>query len=330
MEELCRLIEINVHKTFPAERDGIDERLIDVARSMEAPFFSPAIIVHDMLMKLARSRDIQIVLDGTGGDELFGGYPWSCIPGAITADQGLACIPLAIRDSCHSLRVGEAVNNINGMHSKYGRSRLKETIRAILPQGFSQRAALTIRSLRGQPRHWYSGLFQSELQSRRDAHPDLGGKNHLDSALKRALLQNNIPNWLHMIDRISMSNSVMSRSPFLDFRLMEFAFSLDNNLKIRNGETKYILREAKRNVLPTSIVNDYRKVPFSGPGSHWLKEGSLKDFVLSLRDERSSKLSAFIRPSALRSVIDDFFKGRAEAWPIWRIVSSEAFLRAYS
>ena len=316
VEELCRLIEINVHKTFPAERDGIDERLIDVARSMEAPFFSPAIIVHDMLMKLARSRDIQIVLDGTGGDELFGGYPWFHT--------------LAIRDSCHSLRVREAVNNINGMHSKYGRSRLKETIRAILPQEFSQRAALTIRSLRGQPRHWYSGLFQSELQSRRDAHPDLGGMNHLDSALKRALLQNNIPRWLHMIDRISMSNSVMSRSPFLDFRLMEFAFSLDNNLKIRNGETKYILREAKRNVLPASIVNDYRKIHFSGPGSHWLKEGSLKDFVLSLRDERSSKLSAFIRPSALRSVIDDFFKGRAEAWPIWRIVSSETFLRAYS
>jgi asparagine synthase (glutamine-hydrolysing) len=133
-----------------------------------------------------------------------------------------------------------------------------------------------------------------------------------------------------MIDRISMSNSVMSRSPFLDYRLVEFAFSLDNNLKIRNGETKYILREAKRNVLPASIVNDYRKVPFSGPGSHWLKEGSLKDFVLSLRDERSSKLSAFTRSSALRSVIDDFFKGRVEALPIWRIVSSEAFLRAYS
>ena len=75
----------------------------------------------------------------------------------------------------------------------------------------------------------------------------------------------------------------------------------------------------------------YRKVPFSGPGSHWLKEGSLKDFVLSLRNERSSKLSAFNRPSALRSVIDDFFKGRAEAWPNGAIREpSEAFLRAYS
>ena len=127
-----------------------------------------------------------------------------------------------------------------------------------------------------------------------------------------------------------MSQFGYEQVPISRFPLVEFAFSLDNNLKIRNGETKYILREAKRNVLPASIVNDYRKIHFSGPGSHWLKEGSLKDFVLSLRDERSSKLSAFIRPSALRSVIDDFFKGRAEAWPIWRIVSSETFLRAYS
>ena len=122
----------------------------------------------------------------------------------------------------------------------------------------------------------------------------LQGRNFLDRALKVDLLQYNTPRWVHMGDRISMANSIVSRSPFLDYRLVEFAFSLDNNLKIRNAETKYVLREAKRNVLPASIVNDHKKVQFDGPATQWLK-GSLKNFVLSLRDGKDAKLSGLLR-----------------------------------
>ena len=185
-----------------------------------------------------------------------------------------------------------------------------------------------MQSMRGQPREWYSGLFQSELQPR--PAPAVEGKNCLDQALKVDLLQYNVPRWLHMGDRISMANSVVTRSPFLDYRLVEFAFGLDNNLKIRNAETKYILREAKRNVLPASIVNDQKRIQFSGPGSHWLK-GPLKEFGLSLRDGKDAKLSRLLRTDALRDFIDDFFGSeRPNPARMWRIVSSEAFLRAYS
>jgi asparagine synthase (glutamine-hydrolysing) len=127
-----------------------------------------------------------------------------------------------------------------------------------------------------------------------------------------------------MGDRISMANSVVSRSPFLDYRLVEFAFSLDNSLKIRNAETKYVLRQAKRNVLPASIVNDHKKVQFGGPATQWLK-GSLKNFVLSLRDGKDTKLSGLLRADALSDFIDDFFRSeRPDPARMWRIVSSEA------
>ena len=87
------------------------------------------------------------------------------------------------------------------------------------------------------------------------------------------------------------------------YRLVEFAFGLDNNLKIRNAKKKYVLREAKRNVLPASIVNDYIKQYYSGPGTHWLK-GPLKNFGLSLRDGNNTRLSGLLRVDLLRDFIE--------------------------
>jgi asparagine synthase (glutamine-hydrolysing) len=129
-----------------------------------------------------------------------------------------------------------------------------------------------------------------------------------------------------------LANSVVSRSPLFDFRLVEFAFSLGNNLKIRNGETKYILRKAKRDQLPASIIKDSRKVQFSEPGAQWLR-GPLKAFALSLKDNKNSRLSAFVHGRALNADIDSFFQEKqadgSAKWRLWRILSAEAWLRAY-
>ena len=58
VEDLCRLIESVFTRSFPAEQGEIEKCLTWVAWNMEAPFFSPAVIVHDMLMELVRSTDI--------------------------------------------------------------------------------------------------------------------------------------------------------------------------------------------------------------------------------------------------------------------------------
>ena len=300
VDELCRLIEINAHKTFPAEQDDIEERLCDAAWNMEAPFFSPATITYDALMKLVRSTDVQIVLDGLGGDELFAGFEWY--------------IPLAVRDSLRGFRLWEAMSNVNGTHRKLGKKRL-EIIKDALRDKDASRVSL--------------GLFQSRFKD--PVRPTVEGNNCLDRALKRDVLHYSTPQWLTLSDRISMANSVVCRSPLLDHRVVDFAFSLKNDLKIRNGETKYIMREAKRNVLPDSIVNQYKKGYLNGPRRHWLN-GPLKNYALSILDAKKSKLSgAILQPDALRDLVDGFFKSkRGDGGLMWRIVSAEAFLRAYS
>ena len=319
VEELCRLIEISVSKVFPVEQVDVEERLCKVARDLETPFWSPAIIVHDALMGLIRSTDVQVVLDGIGADELFGGFDW--------------LLEAAIKDDVHNLHFGEAVGNLIGAQRYHGKSALKETLRALIPEHLPGRYRLQRmqQQMRRKPMYWHSGLFRTELRKREGTGITVTGRTKLERDLKMLLLQNNVPRWTHMGDNISMANSVVCRSPFLDYRIVEFAFSLGNSLKIRNGVTKCILRDAKRDQLPASIVNAVKKVQFSGPGQQWLN-GPLRDFAFSLRDSNNCKLSDHLHTDVLGSIIDDFYgPKRFDTTPfcMWRILNAESWLRAY-
>ena len=319
VEELCQLIDISVSKVFPAAQDDVEERLNKVAWNLESPFWSPAVVVHDALMNLVRSHDIKVVLDGHGSDEILGGYDW--------------LLEVAIKDNFRGLRMREAMGNLIGAHRIHGRNFLSELLRAVVPDNFPGRVRLQrfLRQLAGKQMHWHSGLFREELQPREGTRLAVKGRTTLERDLKMLVLQNNVPRWVHMNDNICMANSIMSRSPFLDYRLIEFAFSLDNGLKIRNGVTKRILREAKRDQLPPSIVNAMQKIQYSGPGPQWLT-GPLKGFACSLRDAKRTKLSEFLRTDVLASIIDDFYQSQQrETSPLcmWRVLNSESWLRAY-
>lgn len=315
VEELCALIEIAAHKAFPVEADGVENRLMDVSRKLEAPFWSPAIVVHDMLMNLVGSTDVQVVLDGMGADELFGGYDWY--------------LDHAIRDAFQTGQFRYAWNELQCMKKMHGRNLLKEMARTALPRSAPEHLDRVIRLLKGKGSQWHCGLFNEGIVPLDEARPAPGRGSILEHELKQALLRDNTPKWLHMGDNVSMANRVVCRSPFLDARIVEFAFSLGNEMRIRNGETKYLLREAKRKDLPASIVNAVRKVQFTGPGLQWL-HGPLKDFAYSLRDGKGVRLTEFLRPEALRRTIDEFYaKDRGYTAPIWRLLNAEAWLRCY-
>jgi asparagine synthase (glutamine-hydrolysing) len=67
-----------------------------------------------------------------------------------------------------------------------------------------------------------------------------------------------------------MANSIEVRLPFLSHELVEFVFSIPDNLIYREGKTKYILREAMKNVLPDSVYNRTNKIGFAPPQSDWV------------------------------------------------------------
>jgi asparagine synthase (glutamine-hydrolysing) len=74
---------------------------------------------------------------------------------------------------------------------------------------------------------------------------------------------------LQMNDRLTMAHSVENRSPFLDYRLIEFGFGLRDHCKIREGRTKWILKKVAENFLPNEIVSRTDKRGFSAPLNRW-------------------------------------------------------------
>jgi len=107
--------------------------------------------------------------------------------------------------------------------------------------------------------------------------------NNLTKAAKKPktlqlleLSKTKLPHLLRYEDRNSMLNSVETRLPFLDYKLVELMVSLPFHHKIKNGWTKYILRKAASKVLPESISWRRNKFGFEAPEDIWLKD---KEFI---------------------------------------------------
>jgi asparagine synthase (glutamine-hydrolysing) len=94
-----------------------------------------------------------------------------------------------------------------------------------------------------------------------------------------------LPSLLMMIDRVTAAFGMENRCPYLDYRIVEFAFSLPEEMKVREMQTKYILREASRGIVPEEIITRSEKVGLITPIGQW--------FSHELKDWKQPYLSAF-------------------------------------
>ena len=100
--------------------------------------------------------------------------------------------------------------------------------------------------------------------------PSLG---YFNSLLYHGFTKTTLPTLLRNFDRFSMAASVEVRMPFLDYRLVNFCFSLPYTSKLRNGFTKSILRDVGEPYLPKSIIWRKSKIGFNAPIAKWMQEG---------------------------------------------------------
>jgi asparagine synthase (glutamine-hydrolysing) len=131
---------------------------------------------------------------------------------------------------------------------------------------------------------------------------------------------NNLPYILQYEDRNSMMFSIESRTPFLDYRLVDYCFNLPVHYKINNGERKVILKMAMRNKLPDTII-DRQKRGFPTPTRKWLVEDS-KEGILEIFNSAKFKNNPFFDK---KNVIDTFEKycngDKTHEQDIWKVLA---------
>ena len=106
----------------------------------------------------------------------------------------------------------------------------------------------------------------------------------------RDVLELSLPTLLRYEDRSSMGNSVESRLPFMDFRVIETGLALPDRLKVRNGYCKWILRQIAQRLLPESVTRNRLKNGFDALTPEWIHLGVGNDIRARLGQVAESGL----------------------------------------
>lgn len=307
----CR--HIDAHRLTPDGSDLVD-RLIPFAYGMDEPVFSATAFAHYMLLREVRQQGIKVVINGQGSDEAFCGYDRFLI-GYFLLDI-LFSNPGDFRSQWH------AIHTRIGYPNSYIAAQF---VKAVLPRRFAS-------YLRGRYQERIIGCLNPEFVRRNyqyldDFRPGRSNRQRLAEYLKFNIRHYGFNQILHYEDHSSMQNSIEMRSPFVDYRIMEFAFSLPTRMKIDQGETKRIVRNAFRKKLPASVVEPRRKIGFAVPFSSWLGETRFSAFVGDIVHSESFQSRTIWDARALR----EMFANQAlfPQFPFWRVLNLELWSRAY-
>jgi asparagine synthase (glutamine-hydrolysing) len=281
---------------YSPKDDEIAEELKNINHHADVPMAGSSPISQYFVMKLAGSKKIKVILDGQGSDEFLAGYMHSFyrLIGGLIKNFNFAKAVAVLSDHKHQ--------------QDFSMSKSMDIFSKSLLAGMRTEESL----YRMEYKHYFPFLpnDNSEVIELNNS-----SGSRLNNFLYQLLFKSSLPHLLHYEDRNSMAFSIESRVPFLDHRLVEFGFSLNDFDKINHGETKYILRQSLQSILPQKIVNRKDKKGFVTPGEvKWLR-GPLK-FLL---DSNFSNLS-MLNQSKLKSVIDNYKAGdNSQAVFVWRI-----------
>jgi asparagine synthase (glutamine-hydrolysing) len=228
--------------------DNFKSQLTQIIKGQEEPFGSPSIFMQYHVMQTSKEIGCTVLLDGQGGDESLLGYERYFAPYI----QSLPFIkwPKAIINSSSNSRIG-VIKTIKYL-IYFGNSRIRKN-HIKKKMNFLNKKAFDCADF---------SLINEISKAGKDIH-----KLQLLELTKTQL-----PHLLRYEDRNSMMNSIETRLPYLDYKLVELMISLPTQLKIHNGWTKYILRKSSDGVLPESIAWRKNKFGFEAPENIWLKD----------------------------------------------------------
>jgi asparagine synthase (glutamine-hydrolysing) len=291
------------HPTYPTGAefwDGIESLVFH----HDEPLGAARTFSQWRLMRSAREKGIPVILGGQGADEALCGYQkyryfyfWDLLRGAD---------PRLFREVLMWLHSGTTTHGGLAAATRY--------LPAAIRRPFSPAERLCNREFRNSVN--IVGMK-----------PGAGGT--VADRQKADLTYSGIPGFLRHEDRNSMAHSVETRHPFLDYRLVEFAVNCPPEFKLRDGWTKWILRNALKGILPEKVRLRRSKLGFDAPDERWMRLG-LQNGHRSLWANPRLRMERFLDGSNLARECKKFLQGSASALPansLFLAVSLELWAR---
>lgn len=302
------------------------DNIVSMVEQLDEPLSDPAALNLKYISQLAKNQGIKVLLSGAGGDDLFTGYRrhkaitldkyWHWLPKNIlrqfenTANKFDQRKPFLRRVSKFfdgaSLTEDERLSNFfiwskdDQLIKLFNHDRLSEFIKCSPTEPMID---------------FLSPLINKSI------HP-------LDKMLaleQRFFLTDHNLNYT---DKMSMSEGVEVRVPFLDNDLLEFAQQIPLKYKFRNGEGKWILKKSMEEYLPLEVI--YRpKTGFGAPLRHWIRN-ELKDLVGDILSYDSIQKRGLFNPSQVHEMISNNQSGKVDAaYTIFSILCIEIWCRSF-
>lgn len=307
-------------------KDNVADQLGNIARFFDEPFADPSFVPTYFVSQLARQK-VTVALAGDGGDENFAGY--SKYETDQIENHLRGRFPAALRRTIFP-----------GLARLAGLMNTRPTRRArslLVTLALDPDEAFYVTNSFFRTDVWNSLVTGELKRETRGYNPADITRAHYQNAdtddhLSRILytdLKTYLPgDILVKVDRMSMANSLETRAPLLDYRVVEYAAQIPGALKLNGKEKKFILKKAFERMLPQDVL--YRKkMGFSVPLAHWLCN-ELRPVVEQTVLSTNSGLVNFFEPAGIRKLWERHLAGDDQfTQELWSLLAFELWWQQY-
>ena len=288
-----------------------------VAQVLDQPFADSSIVPTYLLAKFAR-ENLVVALSGDGGDEVFGGY-----------DRYLAAPILQNLNPILSIaRIGFNLSKMTLRKESRRISRAGtqlKTMPSLAERYFSIQSLTQPNVLRGLlGSDMYTESIRNEFLKDFTKHKKLSKLDQLVSSDFNYYLPGDI---LTKVDIATMANGLELRSPMLDVNVVEWGVSLPHRYKIKGFETKHILKDIARSLVPANLI-DRPKMGFGIPRAEWLRTG-MKEMLIDTLTDSTATQRGWFNQAEVKNVIDIHMAGEDKDNLLWPILMLELWARTW-
>lgn len=265
---------IEAHYIYP-NKDDLLNCLSEIIWQQDEPFNSTSVFAQRSVFNLAKQNGVSVVLDGQGADEQLAGYHSFFGYKYLELFRNLQWIKL-LKDIFRA-------KNYHAHHPGFFL-----LMNRLLPE----KVRTIFLKLLYKPTENCDWINFSRLNAI-STYPFQVKPFDIQSFSQKQILNTNLPMLLRYEDRNSMMYSIEARTPFLDYRLVEYSLGLKSDYKIDAEWTKKILRESMKNYLPNGIRQRKDKMGFVTPEEHWIKSNpqTFKDLLYNALETSSGILN---------------------------------------